>query len=434
MTNWLGRLRLPRFVLMIGGEAMQSGLHFVLNLVLIGLLPQREYGLFAFTMVIGGVGLTYVRGLTAMPASIYVGGSRSPRVAVYYQFLFAPIAAILSTLIALLTAGLLLTWSREAACAGAVFVGLWCFRSHVRGVQYALERSRSVTFSDLAFAVSGSMFAGLAVLTRQDLLVDMLLALAGANAIALAALYVIVREPLRLGAPLRAIRFYAGIAPRLSWSALSVTTANLQGQGVSLLVGVLAGPAAFAPLAAMLAIFAPLRILGTALANMMQPEVARLVNQSDWKRIAAINRFWSIRVAFISLGYGALAMALLRLVHLRALQGEPILLIGVSAWLVYSLSLLSVAPRVLLEVRMRFRSVALIMAGSAVVGMSAIFITLEAGAPAWALGGSAIGEFLVVVAAGRLARKELFIRSVAPSAYSRPTLSSVSAGPLPRSL
>ena len=68
MTNWLGRLRLPRFVLMIGGEAMQSGLHFVLNLVLIGLLPQREYGLFAFTMVIGGVGLTYVRGLTAMPA------------------------------------------------------------------------------------------------------------------------------------------------------------------------------------------------------------------------------------------------------------------------------------------------------------------------------------------------------------------------------
>ena len=49
-----------RLGLTIGGEAMQSGVHFALNIVLIHLLPARDYGVFAITMVIGGIGLTYI--------------------------------------------------------------------------------------------------------------------------------------------------------------------------------------------------------------------------------------------------------------------------------------------------------------------------------------------------------------------------------------
>jgi len=44
-----------RLVLMIGGEAMQSGFHFALNIALLHMLSAQGYGLFAIGMVMGGV-------------------------------------------------------------------------------------------------------------------------------------------------------------------------------------------------------------------------------------------------------------------------------------------------------------------------------------------------------------------------------------------
>ena len=56
--------------MMVGGEAMQSGLSFALNVALLHVLPAKQYGVFALIMVIGGIGLTYIRALTAMPRKI----------------------------------------------------------------------------------------------------------------------------------------------------------------------------------------------------------------------------------------------------------------------------------------------------------------------------------------------------------------------------
>jgi len=50
-----------RLVLMIGGEAMQSGFHFALNIALLHMLSAQGYGLFAIAMVMGGVGLSSIR-------------------------------------------------------------------------------------------------------------------------------------------------------------------------------------------------------------------------------------------------------------------------------------------------------------------------------------------------------------------------------------
>jgi hypothetical protein len=66
---------LRRLVLMIGGEAIQSGFHFALNIALLHVLSAEGYGIFAIAMVMGGVGLSYIRSLTAVPASIWMGKS-----------------------------------------------------------------------------------------------------------------------------------------------------------------------------------------------------------------------------------------------------------------------------------------------------------------------------------------------------------------------
>ncbi|MFD1984100.1 hypothetical protein ACFSOZ_15705 [Mesorhizobium newzealandense] len=45
---------LRRLVLMIGGEAIQSGFHFALNIALLHVLSAQGYGIFAIAMVMGG--------------------------------------------------------------------------------------------------------------------------------------------------------------------------------------------------------------------------------------------------------------------------------------------------------------------------------------------------------------------------------------------
>src|SRR5579862_7919260 len=89
-----------RLALVIGGEGLQSGLHFALNLVLIALLPAREYGAFAFVLVLGGVGLAYMRALAAMPASTYIGRSRRPAHAEFYEGVFGAVALLVSVALA----------------------------------------------------------------------------------------------------------------------------------------------------------------------------------------------------------------------------------------------------------------------------------------------------------------------------------------------
>ena len=109
--NWSGRKGLAkRLVLMVCGEALQSGFHFALNLALIHLLPAEAYGVFAIVMVIGGLGLTYIRSFTAMPASIWIAQSRNRAAANVHEVTFGSGAVVLSLVMAVGVWLLLRTW------------------------------------------------------------------------------------------------------------------------------------------------------------------------------------------------------------------------------------------------------------------------------------------------------------------------------------
>lgn len=419
-----------RLGLTMGGEAMQSGLHFALNIVLIHLLPARDYGVFAITMVIGGIGLTYTRALTAMPACIYIGRSRSQAGAKFYEATFGAAAIVVSGLIAwigLIVVALLGASSPTSALAGAAFVGLWCARSHLRTVHFAFGRYRIATLGDLAFAISGGLLAGLAVWRGGNLLSGVFLALAAANLLGSATMQLLAGEPVLARFDGRARIFYARLLRRLSWSAFSVTTANLQSQGISLLVMGLAGPAAYAPIAAMLVVFAPLRIAGTALSNSIQPDIAKLAKKFDFEAIRDLSMRWTLILGIAGLAYGAAAISLLPSMKSPSLEGAPIYFIGIFAWLIYMMSLLYVAPRTILEVLMKFRSVAIIMTAAAVAGMGVIALTLEFAPASWALAGASLGEAIVLVAAWVAAMRGL--RALATRTPMRATKNRVGNAP-----
>src|SRR5450755_863846 len=96
-----------RLILMTGSEAIQSAFHLALNIALVHVSSARDYGVFAIVMLMGGLGLTYVRALFAMPVTVFIGHSRQDRAAQAYDVAFGSGALVLSILIGLTVALLL---------------------------------------------------------------------------------------------------------------------------------------------------------------------------------------------------------------------------------------------------------------------------------------------------------------------------------------
>src|SRR5436853_6511939 len=99
MTSHIPRdiVRLCRnFLLSLGGEGLQSGIHFVLNLVLIRILSPHDFGIFAIAFVLGGLSLTYGNALVSTPAAVLIPRLKSRRAADFQAVVFGSVALALS--------------------------------------------------------------------------------------------------------------------------------------------------------------------------------------------------------------------------------------------------------------------------------------------------------------------------------------------------
>ena len=373
-------------------------------------MPPREYGAFAFVLVLGGVGLTYVRALAAMPASTYIGRARNAAQADFYEGLFGAAALLLCGALAAAAGAILAVSSPGAAVGGAAVVGLWSLRSFLRTIGFARRQAWAVTLGDAAFAVTGVMASAAALRLDHDRLQGVLFALALANVVGAATLALARGARLRADFGRRARRFYLQLAWRLAWSLYSVTATILLGQGVAFLVVAFAGPAGFAPIAAMLAFFAPLRIFSMSLANMLQPEISRLAAAGDeagWRRMRAT---WTRRAVMLALLYGDVFILAVPHMRLRSLEQQPVIFIAVCAWSLYAVVLGYLLPRILMETRMRFREIAAITTMGALVSLAVTMALLRLAPPGYALIGAVLGEAVAAVATWRMAARPLTAR------------------------
>lgn len=397
----------PRLVALVGGEAMQSAYHLGLNLALLHAVTPYEYGIFALVMVIGGLGLTYIRSLTALPASIAIGRSGGTAAGGALEISFGAAATLLSLLLAVVLVLVLETWLDEGAVTGGAFVGLWMMRSHLRTVFFARRRQNLVSISDLVFTVSGAAGAALVLLNGTHVLQFTFLVTALANALGIGVLLLLAGPPLRLRPGRHLWRRYRRLWGHLRWSLLSVTITNVQGQGMALLVGALAGPAAYAPIAAALVMFVPLRIVGTAFANMMHPEFTALTARGEATRIRRLMLGWLVPLGGIAVLYLIAILLALPLIQPDSLEHGHFYLMAMIAWLISGMPLFYVSPRIFLESSEDFRSIAQLSGQAAVLGLSLVLVIVLSGAPSWALLGGALSEIVVLVGSWMLAARRL---------------------------
>lgn len=388
---------LARLVLVIGGEAMQSAFHLGLNLALLHAISAHDYGIFALVMVIGGLALTYIRSLTALPASIVIAQSRSISAANALEISFGSAATLLSLGFAIVVAALLSVWLDEGALAGGLFVGLWALRSHLRTVYFARNRQAIISLSDLAFTLSGTIGSVLVILNGQHVLRYAFLVIACANALGIAVLIGLARKPVRVHAGGHLWRRYTKLWRDLKWSLLSVTVTNIQGQGMALLVAAFAGPEAYAPIAAALVMFVPLRIVTSAFVNMLHPEIASLFSRSETGKVARLMQVWPPVLAGIAMAYGIAAFLALPWFQPESLENARFYKIAAIAWFISMMPMLYCMARIWLEITLDFRTIAILSAVAAGIGLSVVLALLLTVAPSWALLGGAVSELIVLV-------------------------------------
>ncbi|MBN9549927.1 MAG: hypothetical protein J0H31_13875 [Alphaproteobacteria bacterium] len=395
-------------MLMIGGEAMQSGFHFALNLALLHLLSAQGYGLFALAMVMGGVGLSYIRSLTAVPATIWMSKSTNSAGVDAHDVTFGSAALVVALLLGLGTGLLMRLLGDPSGIGAACFVGAWSLRSHMRTAFFARRMQLVVSISDAVFTFVGMVLAAVTIWLFADALQATFYALAAANLIGIVVLVRLARRKLRISFRAPTWRRYARLWPQLCWSGFSATTTNIQGQCLALLVAGIAGPAAYAPLAAVLVLFAPLRIISLAFSNMTQPELAKLMHRNETARVWTQARIWALVMGLGSLAYGCGVLFILPMIKSQALQGVSTGVIGLLAIANYVPIMLYVMPRVVLEIMSDFRIVALITMGGAIVGLALIAVILAIAPPTWALAGSAVSETFVLALSWYFARHRMW--------------------------
>lgn len=396
------RRRLARFTVTLLGEVVQSGFHFALNIMLVRSLSQHDYGVFAIVFLAGGIALTYVRALAGVPISTFLPAHRERRAGRAIDVTFGSGAVIVSGLFGLGIAGFLLVADTVNPVAGGAFVALWCLRSYLRLALYAKDRAAFATVGDIVFAASGAALALLLVHGDDAARTDgVFVALACAHGAGIGAALVALREPIRISFRAASRRRYHAIRRQLGWSLVGVTTTNLQGQGQTLAMALMLGPDAYAPIAAALILFAPLRLAAAALINMTQPEMGAQIGRGDRVGATRLAGRTAGMLLLVCTAYGIVLLLSLPTVetHFFAARfaGQDFGLIVLALCVVVTVSLTYAPLRVFLEVAQDYRFLAVLSAGAAIIGLLTVCVLLLTAPPAWSLLGLLLSEAVILL-------------------------------------
>ena len=396
------RGRLAKFAVTLFGEVVQSGFHFALNIMLVRSLSQHDYGVFAIVFLVGGIALTYVRALAGVPISTFLPAQRHRRAGRAIDVTFGSGALLVSGTVGLGTAAFLLVAGTVNPVAGGAFVTLWCLRSYLRLALYAKNLATFATGCDVAFALSGTVLALILVHGDDAARTDgVFVALACAHAIGIALALIALREPIRISFKASSWRRYHAIRRQLGWSLVGVTTTNLQGQGQTLAMALMLGPEAYAPIAAALILFAPLRLASAALINMTQPEMGAQVGRADRSGAVRLASRTAGMLLLVCCAYGLVLLVSLPVIgtHFFAARfpRDEFGLIVMALWAVVTVSLTYAPLRVLLEITQDYRFLAALSAVAAVAGLVTVCTLLMTAPPAWSLLGLLLSEVVILI-------------------------------------
>jgi O-antigen/teichoic acid export membrane protein len=399
------RATLARFGLASMSSAAVSVSHLLVQLVSVRRLDVAEIGTLAFLLVIIQFGYSLSNALVSTPYTIAVNQHAEEDTGFFFR-----INLLLALSQALLCAAVAWAMAGPAAAAAFGVAGLFSLiRWFGRANAYAQHTPRGAALSDILYAVIVVAGVGVTLTLGARLeLFGVVLALAGMLAILPFGLrYVADHRPAALG---QAFAAYRPVWKRQSaWTLVGVISTEATSNSHSYIVTLLAGPAAFAPIAVGMLFFRPVNVCVTALTQLERPRMARAMARGD--HAAARGSARTFLAALVVIWAATAALAVLIMWAFPHILIKPTLSLSTVVIAVALCALLSLVQclqtpiSVLTQSRGAFRPLAATSVRSCIVSVLAVTL-LALGAPAvYTIAGVVFAQLVMMVGIYRLDRQ-----------------------------
>lgn len=301
-------LATSRLALSVGAQAMVSGFHFALNLLLLRFVTPYDYGIFAFAFVLAMFASAINNALISTPLTVYTPIIKDESKRHEQEAMFSTLNLILFA--ALLLSGIgYVYWSEmDTAISFGVtaFVAVYSTRHYSRSAGYARMKPLITASGDAVYVGVGALIVITLLLTQDELLIShVLLALAAANLAAMVVERWRLHGNTRKWLILSKITSYGVIWEQSRWALAGSLTTLFLAQAHSVIITSTNGPNAYAPLAAGFVLFGPVRVALLTWQNMVKPELAVALSES---RQTAVRR--QIQTTTLLMAGAVMAMGL----------------------------------------------------------------------------------------------------------------------------
>ena len=401
LRRLVDRARSP-YLQAVAAQGLVSGFHFALNLALLRLVVPAQYGLFAFAFVLAMFASAINNALIATPLTVWTPIVKDPRERAAQEHVFSTLNVALSLILAVV--GLVWTVLEPGSAASTTlgttaFVALYAARHYSRSAGYARLRPLVTAAGDLTYVAVGAALVGALVVFGARVPIGAVLALlALANLAAMLVEHVGLhrRLPRPRLPPLARFAGYGEIWQQSRWALVGSLTTLFLAQAHSVIVVWADGPGAFAPLAAGLVLFGPVRIALITWQNMVKPELAVALDERRFGEVRARLRRANLAMVVAVLVLGALLAAgwpwIHALLYERRYADAPMALI-VGTWCAITLcAALYNVPSAALQALRDFRRLAMASIWGALVSGVAVGTLLWLTAPEYTLFGVLCAE------------------------------------------
>jgi len=382
-----------------------AGGTFLVTLILLQALDPADFGLFAFLLVTINLGASLSNALVGAPLAVLASRAIPDPEALGS---IRTVGLALAAAVGLGAYGCsLLLGSPEAAFPAAIFGTGSTLRWNMRSVAFSALRPELVLRSDLSYALV-LLFPVFLAWSGETELRSVMWGFALASLIG----WVLASSP---GAPVPrlGVSAYRTVwRDKSRWTLLGVITTDATANAHAYLVTALAGPAAFALMAAAMIAFRPVGVMSAALVQYERPRMARAMVSGDHAgaraRADGLRLFlfvtWVIGSAIAAL-FAIPALGLSSLLYPSSYDPRALAIASMIWAAIWLVRVLREPPSALLQAAGDFRPLALASCVSAVVSVLSVLVLLALSGPVATLIGLLMGEIVFLWGATRLASR-----------------------------
>lgn len=411
LPGTLSDRRVFRYGLAFAGPAATAGAQFLLSLVLVRAVAPAAFGNFAFLLILNQFLLGVWAALfgAALPVILAERGEEDARDRLDAMFAMNQIGAV--PVFALFAAiGIAIGLAPAPALWFALFSAVSMWRGFGRAYGYAVGRQMRVALSDIGYSVV--VLGGLPFILAggADALTRAAAILAVAAIVGLATFGPGYARRQATSVSARALSGYPAIWRMHSgWSLLGVLTTEATLNAHAYVVTLLAGPKAFAVLAASALLTRPVSVVLAALGEYERANMAREIARNELGRLAHSVRLFRLVMLLVWLATCATLFVILAF-WARAIFPPhytlATLAVGSALWMAVMLVRVLRAPEsAMMQGAGAFRPLAYASIHSAVVSVIGVALLVMLVDPLWSIAGVLIGDLTFAASVWLAARR-----------------------------